>query len=327
MSSPGRFAPHKQAARYVVVSSPPPEALRDRVVYGLMQPLFGVRTLFRDRELLRAALIPAGLLALCCAAVAFVSPATASPETLSSELGKGVNVQMTLPPALSLTVTGVLRRFYQTFVVLAPVPSVLLARHYARLAALARNKLGFGPVEPCLEPFWRAVKRVVAQAVLVAIGLLPLIAVLQILPVIGSVLLHATVALWALHWIVVEAFDSARVLRPGETLADIDRLAESAPRPWFVRILTEAKGRLPLGGLLARFGRWCDKLALPWREEIVLVERHPALMVGFSLTTAALVATPVLNLLFRPIILVAAAHVVGQLEATTPEAPAQRVGG
>jgi uncharacterized protein involved in cysteine biosynthesis len=36
--------------------------------------------------------------------------------------------------------------------------------------------------------------------------------------------------------------------------------------------------------------------------------------VGFALSTAALLATPVLNLLFRPIILAGSSHLLGQLE-------------
>jgi hypothetical protein len=46
-----------------------------------------------------------------------------------------------------------------------------------------------------------------------------------------------------------------------------------------------------------------------------LVEDHPALMLGFALSTAAVLATPVLNLAFRPIVIVGASHVLGQLEA------------
>ena len=71
-----------------------------------------------------------------------------------------------------------------------------------------------------------------------------------------------------------------------------------------------------VGRILVRFARWCDKRALPWREEIAIVEEHPSLMVGFALSTAALVATPVLNLLFRPIVLIGASHVLGRLEPT-----------
>ena len=293
-----RWAPHKLAAGFVAAPTEPPEAHADRVVYGLAQPLLGARMLFADRALLRAAAVPAGMLALFCAGVALIDP-------------------------VSWSVSGVLHRFYQTFAILAPLPSVLLARHYARLAALARDKLGFGPVQPCLEPLGRAVKRMIAQAILVAIGLVPLSFALDLVPLVGPLVLHAAVAVWALHWIVVDAFDSARVLQPGQTLADLDRLADEAPRPWFVRLLGQAEGRVPLvGGLLVRFGRWCDRLARPWREEIALVERHPSLMAGFALSTAALVATPVLNLLFRPIVLVGAAHVLGRVEHAPAPLPA-----
>ena len=45
-------------------------------------------------------------------------------------------------------------------------------------------------------------------------------------------------------------------------------------------------------------------------------------MAGFALATAALLAVPFLNLLFRPIVLVAATHVLGRLHAEEP-APAR----
>jgi uncharacterized protein involved in cysteine biosynthesis len=62
---------------------------------------------------------------------------------------------------------------------------------------------------------------------------------------------------------------------------------------------------------------------MPWREEIALVEDHPALVVGFALSTAALLAVPVLNLAFRPIVIIAASHIIGQLEGQLerPAAP------
>ncbi|HEX9102861.1 MAG TPA: hypothetical protein VF997_11690, partial [Polyangia bacterium] len=119
---------------------------------------------------------------------------------------------------------------------------------------------------------------------------------------------------WALHWIVVDAFDAARVLQPGQTLADLDALADKERQPWFVRLLAQGESVPVVGRVLVKFARWCDKLARPWREEIALVEEQPSLMIGFALSTAALVATPVLNLLFRPIVLIGAAHVLGRLE-------------
>jgi hypothetical protein len=297
-----RWASPKQAVAYVASPTAPPDAHADRVVYGLTQPLLGARMLFSDRKLLVAALIPAALLALFCAAVAILDPPTWS-------------------------VGGVVRRFYHVFAVLAPLPSFLLSRHYFRLAATARNRFGFGPVTPLIEPMGRALGRLIKQTVLVAIGVLPVTLVLRFFPYVGPLVIKVVVAVWAIHWVVVDAFDSARVLHPGETLADLDKLADCSPRPWFVRLLVVAGGRVPvLGRILLRFARWCDRLARPWREEIALIEQHPSLMIGFALSTAALLATPVLNLLFRPIVLIGAAHVLGRLEhrpaalAPAPEA-------
>jgi len=50
------------------------------------------------------------------------------------------------------------------------------------------------------------------------------------------------------------------------------------------------------------------------RGEIERMESNRAVSLGFSLSTAALLATPVLNLLFRPIIIAGSSHLLGQLE-------------
>jgi hypothetical protein len=270
--------------------SAPPESHSDRAIYGLMQPILAARMLFRDRELMRAALLPAVLLAMFCAVVAIVDP-----------------------PAW--TAAAILKRFYRMFALLAPLPTLLLARHYARLAVVARKKFGYSEALPCYEPFFRTAKRVVKQLVLVAIGILPLTFALHLAPFIGPVLIRVVVAVWALHWIVVDAFDSARTLAPGQTLADLDAMAQRLPRPWFVRLLERGAAHLPVGGRPLRwFARRCDRLALPFREEVALIEQQPWLTLGFALSTAALLATPVLNLLFRAIVLVGAVHVAGRFE-------------
>jgi hypothetical protein len=275
--------------------APPPRNHGPRFVYGLVQPLLGARLLASDRELLRAALIPAGLLAAFCALVALID---------AHSFGEGV------------------RRFYTTFAFLAPLPSVVLAHHYARLAVLARRKLGFAPAEPCLEPMGTMIRRAIKQTILVAIALAPIIVLLRAVPLVGRGIVHAIGGVWALHWIVVEAFDSARFLRPGQTLAELDAHAENIRKPWFVRAFETAADHLPIGKrILRRFARFCDRMAMPWREEIALVEEHPSLMLGFALTTAAFLAIPVVNLLFRPIVQIGAAHVLGQLETMEPESP------
>ena len=281
-ASNSRFA----AVREHVAPRPPPSAAFDRVVYGLTQPLLGVRMLVTHRDLLEAALVPAALLAAFCTVIAL--------------LGHGGDF---------------LHRFYTTFVILAPLPSVLFASHYARLAARARHALGFSHAEPCIEPLGRSINRAVKQAILIALALAPISGLLHLVPGIGWLLVQAAAAVWALHWVVVEAFDSARVLRPGETLADLDAAAQRIRSPWYVRWLLRAAERIPVGSrLVRRFARLCDRLSLPWREEIALVEEHPALMVGFALSTAAVLTVPILNLAFRPIVIVGACHVLGQLE-------------
>ncbi|HMG52168.1 MAG TPA: hypothetical protein VK601_01775 [Kofleriaceae bacterium] len=285
-ASNSRFA----AVREHAAPRPPPVAGFDRVVYGLTQPLLGVRMLATHRHLLEAALVPAALLAGFCAVVALLGH-------------RG----------------DFLHRFYITFAVLAPLPSILLANHFARLAVQARHALGFSRAEPCIEPLRRTIRRAVKQAVLVALAAAPVSGLLHLVPGVGWLLVQAAAAVWALHWVVVDAFDSARILRPGQTLADLDAAAERIRSPWFVRGLLHAAERVPIGGrLVRRFARLCDRLSLPWREEIALVEDHPALMFGFALSTAVMLAVPVLNLAFRPIVIVGATHVLGQLDAAAP---------
>jgi hypothetical protein len=285
------------AVRDHVTPRPPPAASFDRVVYGLCQPVVGARTLLAHRDLLRAALVPAGVLAAFCAAVAALGD-----------------------PARFL------HRFYTTFAVLAPLPSIVFADHYARVAAHARAALGFPRVEPCIEPLRRNLGRALKQAILIAIVLAPVSGLLRLVPGTGWLLVQVVAGVWALHWVVVEAFDGARVLRPGETLADLDAAALRVRLPWFVRWLHHAADRAPFGSrLVRRFAHLCDRLSLPWREEVALVEDHPALMIGFALSTAAVLAVPVLNLAFRPIVIVGASHVLGQLEAAAErgERPAE----
>ena len=51
------------------------------------------------------------------------------------------------------------------------------------------------------------------------------------------------------------------------------------------------------------------------------METHRSIALGFSLSTAALLATPVLNLVFRPIIIAGSSHLLGQLEKAGHDAP------
>lgn len=266
---------------------PPRTARLDRFLYGLAQPVIGARFVARDRQLVKSALLPVVLLALFCAAVTLLRrPASA---------------------------WNFLLRFYAVFAVLAPVPSIVFAHHYARLAATARQKLGLGDCQPRLEGLGRAIRRAVYQAILVAVAALPVLGLLRLIPGFGG-LAALVSALWALHWVIIGAFDDARVLEPGETLADVEAQNAAAPKAWFVRCFLWLAHRLPvIGGPLRWFSRRCDRLSLEWREEMEIAENHPVLVAGFGLTTATLLATPVLNLFFRPIIIVASVHLLGHI--------------
>jgi hypothetical protein len=116
--------------------------------------------------------------------------------------------------------------------------------------------------------------------------------------------------------VVADALDDAQVLAPGETLKESLRRDREAPSPWFVRTMYAVADRLPrsLGRALRTFANVCDKLAMDSRGEVAVMEQNRSISLGFGLCTAALLATPVLNLLFRPIILAASSHLLGQLE-------------
>jgi hypothetical protein len=277
------------------VQPPPPkgEAV-ERAAYGAAQPLLGLRVLLRDQDLLVEALKPAGWLALACGVYA--------------SLHTG-----------SLGLTGAwLKTFYTAFAVLAPVPSILFANHYARFAALVRWRLGFGAVGPREYPLMEHMKRAVMQALLAAAAIAPVLGLTGALP-FGAHLTGLVAAVWGLHWVVVDAFDDASVLQPGQTVRDLEREAEHKPRPWFVRSIRWVQRQVPermgrLRGVIRTFGDFLDRLAKPWREEIALLESSPRLLVGFALSTATLLAIPGLNLLFRPIIIAGATHLLGHLE-------------
>lgn len=281
---------------YALSPKPPPghaAPVFEKVLYGFAQPLLGLRLLVSDPDLLREALQPALLLAAFCAVAAMLWPDQGS-----------------YWPAR-------LKTFYKTFAALAPLPSIVFARHYARLAALVRWRLGFGPCGPREQPLPVSLKRAVQQLILVSAGAFPFWLLVRGIPFLGIRLVWIVPALWGLHWVVVDAFDDARVLHPGETLQDAEAEDRRAPSPWYVRWFLDAAARIPLAPvsrLLRRFARTSDRLSLAWRGEISIIESNQAIAAGFSISTAALLATPVLNLLFRPTILIASAHLLGHLE-------------
>jgi hypothetical protein len=283
-------------------ATPPPSLAhgRARFLWGLAQPLLGMRIMLRDRTMLGDALFPVFTVAVFCVLAAFTAAGNVEGDQLTR------------------TWTGI-GAFFATFFALAPLPPFLFARHYARMAARARGMLELGPREPWLEPIPVSLWKTIAQAIIIAIGVAPITILLGML-VIGAPLALVVQGLWTLHWMVVEGLDNGRTLAPGETVAQVTRLEEALRHdPWYHRCFdrvtheTVAKLLTPL----RMFAEVIRALGRPWSHEIRVIEHERALCSGFGLGVVALLAVPGLNLFFRPALVIGAAHMRGRLERET----------
>lgn len=265
----------------------------DRFLYGFSQPLLGIRVMLRDRTLLGEGLAPSLLVAGLCGALAYVK-AEGAWEFISN--------------------------FMVLLAGLAPVPPFIFARYYARIAAKARNKMGFGPVEPYLKPVTQSAIETLKMVIILAIGVAPLTFVLSLVPVWGGILTWILSAIWSLHWIVVEGYDNARTLAPGETVAEREAAGQALEyEPAFLRWLSRLPGPLRVVFLPARMvGEVVQSLSKEWLPEIVEVERTPHLSAGFGLGVALLLAIPGLNVLFRPAVSIGGVHLRARIEHETP---------
>jgi hypothetical protein len=278
---------------YASAPYPPPvrtDAL-GRFLYGVAQPIFGARLMLRDRGLLGAALAPVVAIALLCSLVAL------------RKLDQGL---------LAVCIT-----FGVTFAALVPVPPVLFARYYARIAAKARNELGLGPCTPYLKPISQSFGESIAQMVIIAIGVAPVAVAISFAPLWGAIAAFAVHAVWTLHWVVVEGLDSARTLEPGETVDSVSAQERSQRfTPWFMRF-----HEAPMPGWvrwlllpLRITGEIVMGLSREWSPEMRIVERNPYLTSGFGVGTVVLLSIPGLNLFFRPALAISGAHLRTRIE-------------
>lgn len=271
-------------------STAPQPSHWQQMVQGLLQPMHAAVLLGRDRELLMEALLPALMLLGFCLGAGFLGALS------SSEPG-------ILWPMLK---TGL-----HSFAVLAPVPSIIMANHYGRLCAQAHERMQLGPCKPRQRSLLASAMLAVRQVVAVAVVVLPLSLAAHLVPWIGSWVARGLLLMWALHWIVVEALDDGCVDAEGHS----EPPPPSPWTPWFLWPVHEVGTRLAgvPGAPLRFFVRRSRWLCSPWCQEITLVERNLPVMLGFAAATAALLCTPVLNLVFRPISVIAAVRLIGQL--------------
>ncbi len=271
---------------------------RERFTYGLAQPFVGVRVMLRDQTILGESLAPVLLLAAVCTLVALQTDDLRASSGMSSGF-------------------YFLALFFGTFVAMAPIPPFLFARLYARIAARGRTLLGFGPREPYIKGWGRAAGETLAQTIIIAIGVVPITLVVGAITELGALWAWVIQAGWTLHWMVVEALDNGRTLRPGTTVAAVE-CEETAARgsPWFVRGVARVKQPWARTLLtpLRMLGEIIESLGRTWSREIAIVEREPALAAGVGAGVVLLLAVPGLNLLFRPAVAIGAAHLRARLD-------------
>lgn len=270
----------------------PKDSAADRFCHGAAQILVALRRLTHDRELRRAALIPT-VLSLAAALVIALLFAW-------SQWSDG-------------TARGMLLRAGGVFILLASLPPTLLHPLWEKVAVLARASVGLPPGHE--EPKRSYVRVVMAESMKGArqaligstLGVLPVVMLLSFFPE-SHYLKVGALAVWAVYWITVDAF---------ELPFEISNAPQPARAAWFSRWTYAVPDlvRIPGLKLVRKFGKFLHKLSRPWRREIAFTERRPLEVLGFATALGTLLAVPVLGLLFRSVAIIAAT----QLASHDPE--------
>jgi hypothetical protein len=280
----------------------------DRLLWGLGASGHAAGLLWRDRALLRAAALPTLLSLLGAAAVAgMVAWSGGTVSDGSIELDPG---QVPSPQGL--------QAFLVLFVAIASMPPTILQRQWLRVAHEARRALGLPPGE---DPFpgegylamlWREGRKTIRQAVVVSVGLLPVVVFIRALP-FGDTEAALVGAAWTFYWVVVDAFEL-----PIEVLVGP---RHETPDPWYSRALGWLGRRWPLLRVFSWAGRWLRKLTRPWGEEVRFTERHRWETTGFAAGIGLVLAIPVAGLFFRSVAITAATAMVGRLGSPMEPVP------
>ncbi|MEE9382251.1 MAG: hypothetical protein V3V08_02415 [Nannocystaceae bacterium] len=287
----------REFQRHATATAPIPQEARAQCLYGLAQIAVAGRLLLRHRTLARAALVPAMSFAVLCAIFAAIQLNDTEPLHAA-------------------------QRFYGLLVSAAPISPVLFTHSYAKLAARAQTYAGLPARQPFLRGYVQASWETLVQLFVIGAGLAPLVAILSLTGDASGPLIVVTYAIWALHWIFIEALDSSRTLQHG-VRPMTEPAGEMPLAPWYQSSCDPSLPRAlrivftPVrwwGAMLARLTR-------RWRPEVRVVETHPWLAVGFSAGAALVLAIPGVNLFFRPVVVVAAALLWAHLGNDSEPAP------
>ena len=270
----------------------PGDAALDQLLWGLAQVGRGARLLATDRALLRAAALPTALTLGGAAALAALLASQHEGHLLDGA--------------------------FALFVAISSMPPSILWRQWVRVGLEARRAAGAPPGEeerpgePYLRVLLREGVKTLRQGALVAFGLLPVAAVVELVPWVGHWVTVAVGAAWAWYWVVLDALEIPVELRPGKL--------DTGPPTWFERALGAAGARSRWLLPLSAAGRLSGRLARPWRHEAALTERHPWTSAGFALAAVAFLALPVVGVFFRAVAIAAATLLVvdGEARAAGP---------
>lgn len=268
----------------------PRDGWLDRMLFGGAQVARAASLLATDRALLRAAALPTLLTAIACTFwAAWMALERDDPSV------------------------GTFHAFVVAFVAVSSMPPTLLQRMWIRVGLEARRALGASPgeIERKGEGYVHMVLResgkALRQAVAVAAGIAPVVALVVILPE-GEALATGLAALWAGYWVVLDAFEIPIELAPGKLGPGAPTWFErglrrlgNAPLPRFAAILLwPAQLALRIG---ARLAGW---LSRPWRHEAKFSQRHPWETLGFGIAAGVFLVLPGVGLFFRAAAMVAA---------------------
>lgn len=268
----------------------------DRALWGAGQVGRAVRVLLRDRRLLNAALLPTALTLSGCAALAWM----------------GFGLDDDEPTA------GRFQVFLTAFIALSSMPPTLLQRMWIRVANEARRALGLPAGEDPFpgERYGRMLIRewgkAMRQAFVVSAGIVPLVAIVRLLP-FGRSSGATLAAAWAFYWVVIDAFELPLEVVPGPR--------HGGPEPWFSRALRRVGRARRLLRPALWLARLLDGACRPWREEIAFSERHAWESAGFGAAVGAVLAIPIAGVFFRAVGIVGATALQARLaEGAAPGA-------